>query len=86
MNKQFPREFQSIWAQPGIRAAFVSENISLLPSDCQNCGGLGFLSTFVASEGPYNSPSVKGVSHYSDGKWWVGTTYAAVCPVCGNSQ
>jgi hypothetical protein len=86
MSKQFPAEFQSIWQQPGIKAAFVSENAPLLPSDCENCGGLGFLSTFVASDGPFKSPSATGANHYDDGKWWKGSTYTAVCPVCHGAK
>lgn len=83
MSKRFPQELQNLWRQPGIKAAFISENEPLLEEDCPNCGGLGLFSTFIATNGPFNNPSAKGVNHFADGKWWVGQTFTAPCPVCG---
>lgn len=89
MSIQFPAEFKSMWAVPGIRAAFVSDCKPARPWDCQNCGGRGFFTTFIATEGPYNSPAVgkaldgmQKANHFADGKWWIGRTHIAVCPVC----
>lgn len=81
---KFPVEFQEAWNRTDTKAAFVSEIKPMLPSECMNCGGLGFLATFVATEGPYKSPSPKHkeISHFDGEHWWVGETIAAECPVC----
>ena len=83
-NKQFPLEFREAWALDSVKAAFVLDEPGILPErDCVNCGGRGFMSTFVASKGPFNNVGNLGeVSHYHDGKWWVGKTITATCPVC----
>lgn len=85
--KTFPPEFTSIWRQSGIVAAFVSDIVSERPSDCDNCGGTGLCSTFVAFKGPFNNPSSKQgeVSHFHEKKWWIGNTYTARCPRCNGN-
>jgi hypothetical protein len=82
MSKQFPPVLQNIMRQPEVKAAWMSDNEPRIPSDCNNCGGLGFFAIFVASNGPYNYPPQKGVGHYDGEHWWQGVTYTDVCPVC----
>lgn len=85
MTKRFPPEFLEAWRSGQAKAAFVSDEPPIRPGrDCDNCGGRGFMSTFLAKNGPYNSPSngKDDVNHYHDGKWWVGKTITATCPVC----
>jgi hypothetical protein len=67
------------------------------PRLCENCGGVGFLSMFLATNGPFDSPgSSKYVSKFHNGKWWCAPafegenstetmkygTVSAPCPVC----
>lgn len=81
----FPPEFKIVWKQAGIKAAFVSELRRVNPYECENCGGAGLMTTFIAADGPFSTPGTKNgkAMHYHDGKWWVGNTYSANCPVCG---
>lgn len=83
MDKQFPVEFTQLMNAPGVKAACVSEITSPYPDDCPNCGGVGTMYIFIATVGPLRSPaSGRLVSHWSDGKWWGGKGFEAVCPVC----
>lgn len=84
-DKIFPPEFISAWNVSFVKAAFVQENEPIAGrSDCTNCGGRGFFATFIASKGPFNSPSsaLEEVSHFYNGKWWIGKHITATCPVC----
>lgn len=68
-----------------VKAVFIGVLESPNPTDCRNCGGAGVMSMFLATEGPYNSPAAPysgKSSHWYDGKWWVGNTITAPCPVC----
>jgi hypothetical protein len=68
-----------------------------LPESCENCGGSGVISMFLANAGPFETPmSSKYVSKFHNGKWWTAPAYditdaeqtmkfgtvTAVCPVC----
>lgn len=88
MSKQFPIEFRSAWGQAGVKAAFVLEQTPRDGNmDCKNCGGYGFMSSFVATNGPFPNAGAPGkVSHYHDGSWWVGEAITAECPVCKGKQ
>ena len=89
MNKRFPVEFQEAWAAIGIKAAFVQDNEPIPGrNDCANCGGRGFMASFIATKGPFAHPSsaLDEVSHWHDGKWWIGKTITAICPVCRGSN
>jgi hypothetical protein len=84
---KFPREFAEAWKQPNVKAAWFSETKPLRATDCENCGGSGFMSTFVGLSGPFdNVPVGKGVvAHFANGKWWGGSHFTAACPVCNGS-
>lgn len=85
MTKQFPPSFAEIWRQPNVRATFIGDLAPTSSRDCANCGGLGFISMFVAYAGPFQHvPSGRQVLHYGDNAWWVGETFMDACPVCGN--
>jgi hypothetical protein len=83
-TNKFPPEFKAAWTNPGVKAAFVSQIQPIAVNDCENCGGMGEMYTFIAVEGPYNSPSgsLSKVSHWHNDKWWVGKTLSAPCPEC----
>jgi len=82
-TRQFPKIFKELWKAPDTRASFVSEIAPLNPHDCENCGGVGSLYTFIATKGPFNSPGMMTeVSHWHNDKWWVGKHHSAPCPVC----
>ena len=56
-------------------------------NSCKNCDGLGYHAVFIATEGPYQTPSApyRGdgkVSKWHDNKWWVGNTVCFTCPNC----
>jgi hypothetical protein len=52
----YPKMFDVYCKQSGLKAAFVSEIPPSRESDCKNCGGLGTLIIFLATEGPYDFP------------------------------
>lgn len=92
MSKIFPPSFISAWRDVGVKAAFVTDRMPAKVGGCENCGGWGFFATFIATDGPFDSPtdghydkatsSFTKVNHFYDNKWWVGTTISARCPVC----
>ena len=86
MTKNFPQTMISA-ASLG-KKSFLSDIASNNPADCRNCGGMGILILFVATDGPFNSPaspyrSDGKVSKWYDGKWWVGESHSFTCPECG---
>ena len=89
-NMQFPSELKFYLKGAGVKAAWMSENKPISPRDCPNCGGLGVMSVFVATDGPYESPAnpyagsteAPQSSHWDNGKWWIGEAHTANCPVC----
>lgn len=86
MNVQFPPIFNSHWKQPGIKAAFVTESHPHHPGECINCGGIGTMTTFCATAGPFDNPPVgKLIAHFGNGKWWGGANFSASCPVCNGT-
>jgi hypothetical protein len=72
------------------KRAWESDNKPASSNDCENCGGLGIVSMFVATGGPLHSPAPSGigsaerpiVSHWDNGVWWSGFTIVDTCPVC----
>lgn len=83
MEIKLPKEFTFYFKDPTTRAAFVSENRAITPVDCENCGGAGEMYIFVATAGPLREPPGSGkIAHYHNGKWYLGQTYAAICPAC----
>lgn len=81
---EFPPEFKQLMSASNVRAAFVSEVTSPNPSACPNCGGAGTLYIYVATVGPLNACPDKSrlISHWSDGKWWLGKGFEFACPAC----
>jgi DnaJ-class molecular chaperone len=81
MNRNFPTEFKKHLTTPGIKGAFVSMIEGRHPRDCKNCGGIGTIILFIATNGPFNNvPS--GVAHFADDKWWSGKNFEEACPNC----
>lgn len=81
---------------PDVKKALILE-FEPLPNSCENCGGSGVISMFLANTGPFEVPgSYKYVSKWHDGKWWCAPAYdmadaeqtmkfgtvTAICPVC----
>ena len=87
-DRNFPPEMQFMLKDPNTKRAWISENKSPLPDDCPNCGGAGYLYLFVATAGPFKTPGqgVGVISHWYDGGWWIGGTYAFKCPACAATQ
>src|SRR5512139_1932814 len=90
MDKQFPPTLtQFVRTQKNIlKIILLLETETDSPADCHNCGGIGQLYLFAATEGPYKVPTAPyrtddKVSKFHDGKWWVGNTVGFTCPVCG---
>ena len=83
-DKTFQSTLRTYTKAPGVKKAWISENTSPNPSDCQACGGSAYIYIFVATGGPFNTPGSgpKIISHWYDGKWWIGQTYAIPCPTC----
>jgi hypothetical protein len=79
----FPDDFKRYWKQPGVKAAFVDPPPEQA-NGCANCGGRGFMATFVATVGPLKDvPGTFGkVAHYAAEAWWIGELFTADCPVC----
>jgi RNA polymerase subunit RPABC4/transcription elongation factor Spt4 len=82
MDLTFPKEFDFYMRDPGVRAAFVSENVSPKKTDCPNCGSIGYMYIFVATGGPFRDPTGGKINHWSREGWYTGETKSAVCPVC----
>ena len=54
------------------------------PGDCKNCGGIGTLIIFLATEGPYDFPpnGKDMIAKFHNGKWWGGKSVEEACTVC----
>ena len=89
-----PLELQSMMNDPEAKKVFHPDPQPMYPNSCENCGGMGVLTAFVAYNGPFDSPTspntMRNDKHLSnkseiiDGrvKWWTGHTFSAPCPVC----
>jgi hypothetical protein len=82
MELKFPKEFDFYLKDHSTRAAFVSENAQIKPTDCPNCGGVGFMYIFVATGGPFREVTGTKINHWTREGWYTGETHSAVCPVC----
>jgi len=85
MIRNFPQTMVSA-ASLG-KKAFLSDIAPTNGSDCKNCGGMGMLFLFVATDGPFLTPAspYRGdgkVSKWYGGKWWAGNTHSFTCPEC----
>jgi hypothetical protein len=86
-EKVFPSSFKLLWREPTTKAAFIGDEPTDQNAKCHNCGGRGFMTTFIATAGPFEHPPARPkVGHWHDGKWWVGSTEIANCPVCGGQS
>lgn len=92
MSKVFPDTLKRIMFAAGVKQAFLLEPTDTHGS-CDNCGGVGYISFFLATMGPFDEPGVgKVISKWHDGKWWCAPsgdlhfgTVAELCPVCGGN-
>jgi hypothetical protein len=88
MNKNYPGELNdaAITALAvGSSLLLISDSPQHLASDCENCGGSGIFVLFIATEGPYPSPSVRSdgrVSKWHEGSWYIGRNQTFSCPDC----
>ena len=87
-NPNFQRTLNLYLHAPGVKKAWISENASPNPNDCPSCGGANYIYLFVATGGPFNQPGCgpKIISKFHNGKFWIGQTYAIVCPDCAPKQ
>ena len=70
MSKTFPQQLMMMARNPQVKKAILLE-YPQEPGQCENCGGIGFISYFLATMGPFDSPgSGSLVSKFHDGKWW----------------
>ncbi len=85
-EKNFPRLMKDAASMPGVKKAFLLDFDGTNNGGCDNCGGMGYLYLFIATEGPFQSPGAPyredKSSHWYDGKWWIGTSSAFMCPNC----
>lgn len=75
MPKTYPGRLLTLARNPKVKKAIVLE-YAQEPGQCENCGGIGFLSFFLATIGPLESPAEgRFVSKFHDGKWWSAPGY-----------
>ena len=75
MPKTYPERLLTLARNPKVKKAIVLE-YAQEPGQCENCGGIGFLSFFLATIGPLESPAEgRFVSKFHDGKWWAAPGY-----------
>lgn len=75
MSKTYPERLLTLARNPKVKKAIVLE-YAQEPGQCENCGGIGFLSFFLATIGPLESPAEgRFVSKFHDGKWWSAPGY-----------
>ena len=85
MKHVFPASFKELWKDPTIKMACISDIQPGSKADCENCGGIGHLYTFISKIGPLASPSPSDTTKFISGKWWVGNNISGECPVCKGS-
>ena len=87
----YPVEFRTLAKAIDVKWFRVSDIQAILPSDCKNCGGVGWLGIFVSKRGPFKSPGHPygeetskwdQETYAGQGGWWVGKTFTLPCPVC----
>jgi hypothetical protein len=91
-----PAELTSAFRNPSTKKAWISD-FPAMQGQCENCGGAGVVTAFVATEGPYTSPAhpylirdgvrLTSKTDIINGqtKFWVGQTISVVCPECQNT-
>lgn len=75
MSKTFPDRLIMLARNPKVKKAVILE-YAQEPGQCSNCGGIGFMSFFLATLGPLDSPAEgRFLSKFHDGKWWCAPAY-----------
>ena len=95
MSNIYPDKFSTYCKTPNLKGAFVTIVQPSRPSDCKNCGGIGTMIIFLATEGPYDFvpngvierakgdiPAKYVIAKWVNGKWWGGRSVEEACPVC----
>ena len=85
----FPAVIVRMASDPRVKKALYLE-YDKIPGECENCGGMGVISLFLATLGPLDAPAGgKFTSKWHDDKWWAAPspsmqfgTVSAPCPVC----
>lgn len=91
----YPAQFSTYCKNPNLKGAFVTIIKPSRPGDCKNCGGIGTMIIFLATEGPYDfspngliehangdTPAKYVIAKWVNGKWWGGRSVEEACPVC----
>lgn len=75
MDKTYPDRLMTLARNPKVKKAIILE-YEHEAGQCENCGGIGFMSFFLATMGPLDSPAGGYfVSKFHDGKWWCAPSY-----------
>jgi hypothetical protein len=70
MTKIYPDRLLMLARNPKVKKAIALE-YAQEHGQCENCGGIGFMSFFLATMGPFDEPGQgRLVSKFHDGKWW----------------
>jgi len=85
MSRHFPKKLLELAKGYNVKKSFISALDPVNPNECKNCGGVGSITLFLATKGPFQSPSSSrsDCNKYEDGVgWWVGQHYSIQCPDC----
>ena len=85
MDRQFPPIVKQLVSSHAVKKAFISDIQTSNPNECHNCGGVGTLTLFLATKGPFQSSSAsrEDCNKWEEGVgWWVGQHHAVTCPQC----
>ena len=75
MPKTYPQRLLTLARNPKVKKAIPLE-YEHEDGQCENCGGIGFMSFFLATMGPLDSPAFGHmVSKFHEGKWWAAPGY-----------
>ena len=66
----FPDVIVRMAKDPRVKKAFYLE-YEKVDGECEECGGMGIVSLFLATMGPFDEPGGGNlISRLYDGKWW----------------
>jgi len=85
MDRNFPKHVRLLASASNVKKAFISSIETVNPNECHNCGGVGTLTLFLATKGPFQSTSAsrEDCNKWEEGVgWWVGQHHTVQCPDC----
>lgn len=72
---QIPDRLQVLARNPKVKLTMILE-YPQEAGQCTNCGGCGYISFFLATMGPFDTPGQgRVVSKFHNGKWWSAPSY-----------